>query len=69
MNKYVIPICDLNESKIYNLVLFAKSISDCKDKIINHFSDKSIKDEYDELVEDLDSKDILVGDIKDIEEL
>ena len=38
MNKYIIPICNLPKSKIYNAVIIANSISACQDKLMERFS-------------------------------
>jgi hypothetical protein len=69
MNKYIIPVCDINKSKVYNLTIMATSYSDCEDKIIEKFSKYSESDDYDEFLDDLDKNDILIGQITDIEEL
>jgi len=69
MNKYIIPVCDINESEVYNLVINANSNSDCQDKIMDKFSDYSDSLEYHEFISDLDQQDILIGKITDIEEL
>lgn len=69
MNKYIIPVCDINKSKVYNLSIMATSYSDCEDKIIEKFSKYSESDDYDEFLDDLDKNDILIGQITDIEEL
>lgn len=69
MNKYIIPVCNINESDIYNLVIVARSNSDCQDKIMEKFSDYSDSLEYHEFLSDLDKQDILIGKITDIEEL
>lgn len=69
MNKYIIPVCDYNESKVYNLVINANSYEACKDKIMNKFIDFSDSEDYDDFIADLDSLNILIGEIRDIEEL
>lgn len=69
MNKYIIPVFDINKSKVYNLSIMATSYSDCEDKIIEKFSKYSESDDYDEFLDDLDKNDILIGQITDIEEL
>lgn len=69
MNKYIIPVCDINKSKVYNLSIMATSYSDCEDKIIEKFSKYSESDDYDEFLDDLDKNNILIGQITDIEEL
>jgi hypothetical protein len=67
MNKYIIPICDIQESKVYNLIISARSLSDCQDRVMAKFNDYS--DEWKEFVKNMDNIDILIGEIKDIEEL
>lgn len=69
MNKYIIPVCDFNKDKIYNLVIMATSYADCQDKIIEKFADYSESEDYEEFLNDLNTQDILIGKITDIEEL
>ena len=69
MNKYIIPICNIPDSKIYNLVISAHSYSECEDKIMNKYNKYSCADNYNDFISDLDSQDILIGEIIDIEEL
>lgn len=69
MNKYIIPICNIPNSKVYNLVLYANSNSDCQDRIMDKFAEYSNSFEYHDFIRDLDSQDILIGRITDIEEL
>ena len=69
MNKYVIPICNIPENKVYNLVINAHSMSECKDKIVTRLNKYSDFIEYDDFVNDLDKKDIMIGKIQDVDEL
>lgn len=69
MNKYIVPVCNIPESKIYNLVINANSYSVCQDKIMEKLAEYSECSDYNEFIDDLDRKDILVGRIFDIEEL
>lgn len=69
MNKYIVPICNIQESKVYNATVIANSHSACQEKLMEMFSDYSECDSYREFIEDLDDKDILIGKITDIEEL
>lgn len=69
MNKYIIPICDIKESSVYNIVISATGIHDCEDKIMKTFSDYSTALEYNDFLNELDKQDILIGDIEDIESL
>jgi hypothetical protein len=68
MNKYLIPVCDIQHSNVYILCIYANSYNHCKEKIIERFSRYSDKDDYEEFIKDLDKKDILIGSISDIEE-
>jgi hypothetical protein len=73
MNKYVIPICDISSGNIWTHTISAKSRFDCQDKLMEELTDMyEIEDcdNYRDFVEVADSKyDILIGDIKDLEEL
>ena len=68
-NIYIIPICDISKSKVYNLKISAQSTKDCQEKIMDRFSEYSNSDDYREFLKDLDGQDILIGRITDIEEL
>ena len=69
MNKYIIPVCNIQESKVYNAIIIAHSSSACQDKLMDMFSKYSDKDNYRDFVKDLDEQDILIGKITDVEEL
>lgn len=69
INRYIVPICDINKNQIYNLIIPATSISDCQDKIMIKFSEYSESDEWKRFLKDLDVKDVMIGEINDIEEL
>ena len=69
MNKYIILVCNISNSKVYNLRITANSNADCQDKIMEKFSDYSECDSYRDFIKDLNSQDILIGTITDIEEL
>lgn len=69
MNKYIIPVCNISNSKVYNLRIIANSNVDCQDKIMEKFVDYSECDSYRDFIKDLNSQDILIGAITDIEEL
>lgn len=68
-NTYIIPVCEIPKSKVYNIKIVATSKEDCEDKIMNRFNRYSDKIVYKEFVNDLDNQDILIGKIYDIEEL
>lgn len=72
MNRYIIPICIFDKSKIYNMLVNARSYNDCKEKImyklIEEFDLPDI-DDYDDFIDELYYRNILIGEIKDIETL
>lgn len=74
MNKYIIPICDIDTSKIWTKTIIAKSNSACQEKLMEELIEiydmEDIATSYREFVKLADSKyNILIGDIKDTEEL
>lgn len=74
MNKYIIPICDINSGKVWIKTIIAKSNSACQEKIMEELIDlydmEDTTSSYREFVKLADSNyNILIGDIKDTEEL
>lgn len=69
MNKYIIPICNLPKSKVYNAIIMANSLASCQDKLMEMFEDYSDSNDYQKFLKDLDDQDILIGRITDIETL
>lgn len=74
MNKYLIPICDIESGQIWIKVIMARSSSACQEKImdelINLYDMEDSSSSYREFVELADSKyNILIGEITDIETL
>lgn len=74
MSKYIIPICDIDRGKIWIKTVIAKSNSACQEKIMEELIDiydmENTASSYREFVQLVDSKyNILIGDIKDTEEL
>lgn len=71
MNKYIIPVCDIQAGNVGIRVISANSLSDCQDKLMNQLIDEydCLHEcfEYQEFVELADKNDILVGSITDIE--
>lgn len=71
MNKYLVPICDIQAGIVYNKTIVAKSYNDCQDKLmeylINQYDCLQECLNYQEFVELADNNDILVGKIIDIE--
>lgn len=72
MNKYIIPICDIGYSKVYNMIISARSLAECKEKLITSIASKYDLDEVmdlNEFIKIADKSDILIGKIQDIEEI
>ena len=73
MNKYLIPICDIEAGSCWIHVIMAKCLIDCKEKLMNELIelyDFEDHNDYSEFVSWLDeSQNILVGSINDIEEI
>jgi hypothetical protein len=73
MNKYLIPICDIQAGSIWIHTIAAKSTLDCQEKLMKYLIDTYDMedcDSYRTFIETADSKyDILIGSIEDIEEL
>lgn len=73
MNKYIVPICDIQAGVIYNKKITANTLEQCKEKLLQYFLDEYdfVNDlsSYRETIQLLDEHDVLVGQIKDIEEL
>lgn len=72
MNKYIVPICDIQAGKVWNKTLSASSLNACREKLMEQICndyDMDLPDSYHEFVKTLDNNDILIGNIRDIEEL
>lgn len=69
MNKYIVPYCIIQRNKCDIYTIIARSLQECKDKIMVLFEDYSDKDDWNDFLQELDESDILLGEIKDIEEL
>lgn len=72
MNKYVVPICDIQAGAVWNQIVIARNVSDCQEKITSFLIEKYDLDDcltYREFVALADANDILIGEIKDIETL
>lgn len=69
MNKYLIPVCDLDD--IYIISISARSISEAKDKFISEICEIYKLDcimDWDSFLDLCDAEKILIGNIYDIEE-
>lgn len=72
MNKYIIPICDIQGGQVWIHTITAKTIKECQEKIMEELLERYDLEEtitYQDFVDILDQNDILIGNIKDIEEL
>lgn len=69
MNKYIIPICDIDAETIKLECVSAVSIQDCKDELMDKYSDYSCALDWDEFVDDMRNDNFIIGAITDIEEL
>lgn len=69
MNKYVFSVCDLDTEKLQIKSLSAISLEDCKDEIMNMYNEYSDALEWDDFLDDLNDHNIIISQIKDIEEL
>ena len=69
MNKYIVPYCNIQKSKVDNRIIMATSLADCKEKLMLMYEDCSDSDDWDTFKDDLSDKGILIGRITDIEEL
>lgn len=72
MNKYIIPYCIVRSkveySKVKLFTIYATSIEDCKEKIIQHFSENDF-DTWEDFIEDSAFNNIVFGEIIDVDEL
>lgn len=72
MNKYIIPICDIQAGVVWNQVILARNVLDCQEKLILFLVEKYDLEDcltYREFIAIADENDILIGEIKDVEEL
>lgn len=72
-SKYLIPICDIEAGSVWIKSVMAKSIPECKEKIMNYlieYYDFDYDSDYSDFVKWLDeSQNILIGKITDIDEI
>lgn len=66
MNEYIIPIYNRNKDKVYIKKYLARSLNDCKDKIMEDFQNYVL--DWSDFVDEI-SDEYIFGDVKDIEEL
>lgn len=76
MNKYLIPICDIEAGSCWIHVIMAKSLNDCKEKCINYILDYYEFDDFDDSMDfaSFHNKlnydyNIIIGNITDIDEI
>lgn len=72
MNKYIIPICDIQAGTVWNQIIIARNVTACQEKLSELLIERYDLEDcltYREFVELADKNDILIGEIKDIETL
>ena len=69
MNKYIIPYYNISESKVSIHIVIARSLENCKEKLITMYEDQSDSNDWGEFIDDLYDQGIILGKIIDIEEL
>lgn len=72
MNKYIVPVCDLIGANIWINKYSARTLAECKDKIMREFSETYDEDftDYREFLNIMDEKyNYSIGEIVDIETL
>lgn len=72
MNEYIIPVCDLVSADIWNEKIYARSLSECEEKLMQKWSDKKDRDfsDYSEFLDIMDKEyNMAIGSIKDKEEI
>lgn len=67
MNKYIVPVCDIDAEQIKLECVSAVSIQDCKEEIMNRYDSDAL--EWDDFVDDLRNSNFIIGKITDIDEL
>lgn len=67
MNRYLIPYCKIKDSKVGNHIIAARSLNECKEKLMQIYEDYSDSDNWNTFIKELDDQDVLIGEIKDIE--
>ncbi len=66
MNEYIIPIYNKNSEKVFIKKYLARSLSNCKDKVMEDFQCYDL--DWDDFVDEM-SNEYVFGKIQDIEEL
>ena len=72
MNKYIIALADLQVGEVWNQIISATSLSDCKDKLTDFITseyDLDPTNDWTDFIEECNANDILIGTIEDIETL
>lgn len=67
MNKYIVPYCNTSKLKVSNHIVYANSLSECKEKIMQLYDDYS--EDWESFIRSIKNEGILIGRITDIEEL
>lgn len=72
MNTYLIPIADIEAGETWIHKVNARSLEDCKEKLIEYFSSEYEIDfslDWNEFINEFNDHDFLIGEIIDIEEI
>ena len=72
MNTYIIPIADFKAFDTWIHVIKARSLEECKDKLIDDISDiYKLPNNlfYTDWLEECDKIDLCIGEVKDIDEI
>ncbi len=73
MNEYLVPICDVEESEIYIETIHGTSFDEAENKLMYRLLDRynflSEADSYGEFMNICFNNNLLVGEIKELDEL
>lgn len=72
MNEYRVPICSVGEEYVWIESITAKSVADCQEKLMNTLIEEYELDDcltYREFKKLAAKNGIIIGEIKDLEEL
>lgn len=73
MNEYLIPVCDTEEDEIYIETIFASSLDEAENKLMYRLLDRyeflSEADNYEHFINICFENNLIVGEIKELDEL
>lgn len=67
MNKYIVPYCTKSELDVH--VIYANSLNECKEKLMEEYSELSDANDFETFIDDLYKNGVDIGTIRDVEEL